>query len=245
MHLIDGDRRVGRLALAARLHPGVVAPAVIVRLRNDGSGAGRRLGLSGDGVGLPRRPDPARTGDVVFVSRSRRHAGNEQLPDSAAVAHAHGVPPAIPGIEIADDGDARGVRRPTANRTPLTPSMATVCADRTSASSKTSASGLVLSCSRPDSVAWKRTTPSACSNRWPAARQATRRCAKPGSANASVSRPTRRPRRTRASASRLGNAADGSSSQRMASGSSQQLAPPPLFTSTSPSRISRPPRLCW
>lgn len=28
------------------------------------------------------------------------------------MAHAHGVPPAIPGIEIADDGDARGVRRP-------------------------------------------------------------------------------------------------------------------------------------
>ena len=102
----------GACRIAARLHPGFVAPAVIVRLRNDRSRAGRRFGLARERIGLPRHLHPARTDDVVFVTRSRRHAGNEQLPDPGAVAHAHRVPAAIPGIEIADDRHARGIRRP-------------------------------------------------------------------------------------------------------------------------------------
>jgi len=60
----------------------------------------------------PRHLSTARTDDVVLVVRSWRNAGNEQLPDSGAVAYAHGMPAAVPGIEIADDGDPTGVRRP-------------------------------------------------------------------------------------------------------------------------------------
>ena len=47
MDFVDRDRRIRRLPLAARCHPGFVVPAMMVRLRHDRGGARRRFGLPG------------------------------------------------------------------------------------------------------------------------------------------------------------------------------------------------------
>ncbi len=83
--------------------------------------------------------------------------------------------------------------------------------------------------------------PSGVSMRAPSASETSIWRAKTGSEKASVKRPMRRPRRTRASASCDGRAALDSSSQDIDSGSCQRLVVPSVLTSTSASSMSRSP----
>lgn len=71
-------------------------PAMLVRLRDDRCRLGRRLGLAGDRIGFPQQLKPAGTEYVVFVDRARGDARQKQLPNPRLVAHAHGMPPAVP-----------------------------------------------------------------------------------------------------------------------------------------------------
>ena len=50
--------------------------------------------------------------DAEFVDRPFLQAGNEQFPDAAGNVFAHRMAAAVPGVEIADQADAAGVRRP-------------------------------------------------------------------------------------------------------------------------------------
>ena len=77
MYLVNRDWRIWRLPFAARGHPGVVVPALMVRLWNDRRGARRRFGLTGDGISLPRRVDATRTDDVIFIAGAWRDARHE------------------------------------------------------------------------------------------------------------------------------------------------------------------------
>ena len=68
--------------------------------------------LAGQWIGLPRQNTAVGTDNIVFVTRARRDTWNEQFPNPGAMAYPHRMTPAIPGIEIADDCDALGIRRP-------------------------------------------------------------------------------------------------------------------------------------
>ena len=55
---------------------------------------------------------PFASDDLVFVIGAGGDAGNENLPDAAVDALAHLRAAPVPLVEVADDGDAPGVRRP-------------------------------------------------------------------------------------------------------------------------------------
>ena len=73
-------------------------------LRAQFAGEGQRVGLEAE------RAVPG--GDLVAVDRPLGQLRDEQLPDAGAAERAHRVQAPVPGVEIADEVDARGVRRP-------------------------------------------------------------------------------------------------------------------------------------
>src|SRR5258705_12118438 len=112
MHLIDGERGIGRVTRGARAHPFGIAPVEWLRARDHRSGRGRRFGLLRDRIGLLGDADAAGADDVELVARAFGDAWDEQFPDTGTVAQPHRMTARIPRIEIADDRDPARVRRP-------------------------------------------------------------------------------------------------------------------------------------
>lgn len=91
-----------------------------MRRRPSGIGRGRtpprrartRLGREGERIRLVRQPLAIAGLDLELVEPASLQARQEDLPDAAFVAQAHGVAPAVPVVEVADDRDPAGVRRP-------------------------------------------------------------------------------------------------------------------------------------
>jgi len=50
--------------------------------------------------------------NLVFVDLAGRELGQEDLPDAAGGMDAHRMAPPVPAVEVADDADALGARRP-------------------------------------------------------------------------------------------------------------------------------------
>ena len=112
--LVDRDRALQRVALAARAQPLLVGP-LVRGLVDDGRGLGRDLGLEGHRVGL--QADLAVLGeDLELVAVARPDAGQEDLPDAARAERAHRVRAAVPVVEVADDGDRLRGRGPDGER---------------------------------------------------------------------------------------------------------------------------------
>src|SRR6478609_10196491 len=112
MHLVDGQWRICGMARCACPHPVFVAPAERFGACDHGCGCGRDFSLLCQRIGLEREPDAAFTNDVELVARTFGDARDEQLPDARTMAETHRVAPCIPSIEVADDCDASGIRRP-------------------------------------------------------------------------------------------------------------------------------------
>ena len=91
MALVDRDRRVARIALAAAVHPGAVVPGALRQAVQDGGGRGRLLGGEGHRIGLQRQQVAAGARRFRTCRACRRQLGNEQFPDAEAVAQAHRV----------------------------------------------------------------------------------------------------------------------------------------------------------
>src|SRR6266568_7154401 len=68
------------------------------------------VGCERERIGFARQQRAGRPEDFELVLVSDPRAGNEDFPEPVA-AHAHGVPPPVPKVEIADDADAPRVRR--------------------------------------------------------------------------------------------------------------------------------------
>ena len=79
MHLVDRDRRVERVAGAARRHPRVVAPIVVERPRARGRRR-RRLGEQCERVGLVQFARPSRRDDADTCRRRRARRRRRCLP---------------------------------------------------------------------------------------------------------------------------------------------------------------------
>ena len=113
--LVDGHRALerGRTCGASASHS-VVGP-LVHRLVDHRRGLRRHLGGERERVGL--QPDLAvGREDLVLVVRAALDAGQEQLPDAGRAHRAHRVQPAVPEVEVADDRDGAGGRRPHAER---------------------------------------------------------------------------------------------------------------------------------
>ena len=106
MHFIDRDRCVQGIDAGCRRR------RRRDRLRVDHDRGGLRAQLHGEcqRIGFQRQQGPVRCQDLEFVLLPGRRARDEDFPETVA-AHPHGVPPAVPEIEIADHADAPGVRR--------------------------------------------------------------------------------------------------------------------------------------
>ena len=99
------------VGLGAGRQPVGVTPGVI------GLGLGEagilRADLEGKGVGVDLDVGVAvLVADLEFVEFPRADPREEQLPDPRAAASAHGVDPAIPGVEVTDHADPLGVGGP-------------------------------------------------------------------------------------------------------------------------------------
>ena len=112
MDFVDRDRRLEAVRVLPRRHPVPVAPFV-VQVPDDGRGPRRDLPEEGVGVALLRGAAADLRGDEVLVHRAFFEAGDETFPDARAVpSRSEGVAARLPAVEIADDRNALGVRRP-------------------------------------------------------------------------------------------------------------------------------------
>ena len=112
MNLVDRDRRFAVVLPPALRHPHPVMPDMARRVGDDRRGARRLLGALGVGIGLQRQQLAVRPVHLVFVEMPRPQPRHEEFPEPAGTAQPHRHPPAVPGIEIADDADRAGIGRP-------------------------------------------------------------------------------------------------------------------------------------
>jgi hypothetical protein len=120
VNLVDGDRRVRVVGSHPLLHPLVVAPLEFGQAADHRGGSRARLALEGVGIRLAQQLS-LRGLDLVLVERADIDTGKEDLPDPALVARAHGETASVPGIEVADQADPLGFRRPDCEGHPANP----------------------------------------------------------------------------------------------------------------------------
>ena len=80
------------------------------RSRRDFRGKSERIGFLEDLVVMP---------DEILVERAFAQAGYKQLPEAAGNVFPHGMPPAVPAIEIAQDAHRGGVGGPDGEINPF------------------------------------------------------------------------------------------------------------------------------
>src|SRR5207302_7823117 len=111
MHFVDRHRplapSVERWPVA---HPFAVAPAVLL-LIDDGRGVGWDLEIPAVRIGLMQQMSAARP-NFALVAAAVAQLGDEDLPHAGSHQLAHRVDAAVPAIEVTDDADSLGVRRP-------------------------------------------------------------------------------------------------------------------------------------
>ena len=96
---------------SALAHPRLVSPDMAAEVMDDRSAVRRRLGMYGKRVGLQENGAVGGL-NLVLVEVARPDARNEQLPDAARRHPLHRMPPAVPGVEGADDADTLRIRHP-------------------------------------------------------------------------------------------------------------------------------------
>ena len=107
-------RATGR-ARAAPLEPLPVAPRVAASGRRPRRSCGGSSAANANGSALSRI-EPSGAADLELVARAGLDARDEELPDARAAERAHRVDAPVPAVEVADDGDRAGVRRPDRER---------------------------------------------------------------------------------------------------------------------------------
>ncbi len=84
----------------------------VVQARHDGGGQGRYLEGESEGIGLQQQFAMEARPDLELVAGALGHAGDEDFPDAGRAEPPHRVQAAVPRVDVADDADAIGVRRP-------------------------------------------------------------------------------------------------------------------------------------
>ncbi len=110
MDLVDGKGGGKPVPLLPLLHPFFVLPRVAPEVPDDGGGLGPHLGV--EPVGVRLQQDGALRSYLVLVEFALREARDEELPDARGAHHAHGVPPAVPQVEVPHHAHSPGIGRP-------------------------------------------------------------------------------------------------------------------------------------
>ena len=111
MQLVDRHRRVQRVGRGSPAHPFTVAPAIVER-PDPGSRSRRNFAIEGERIAFFERVSVRRRHPILVVGAGCR-GGDRALPDTGAVgAREQHVGIGAPGVEITDDGNTAGVRRP-------------------------------------------------------------------------------------------------------------------------------------
>src|SRR5262249_48414058 len=116
MHLVDRHRLRPGARAGAPLQPVAVGPAV-ARAEDDRARAWRLLGPRGERVGLQKQRTVL-AADLELVDDALCELGYEELPDPGRAEAAHRMDAAVPAVEVADDADRAGTRRPDGKRRP-------------------------------------------------------------------------------------------------------------------------------
>src|SRR5262249_15218617 len=109
---VDGNGRPPMICAGAVRHVGVVAPAKGVDASDDRCRLWPEFGGKAAGIAFERQQAAVRCDDLELVDDTFCESRNEDLPQAGTHAFSHDVSAPVPGIEIADDGDAACVRRP-------------------------------------------------------------------------------------------------------------------------------------
>ena len=109
--LVDGRRRAPRVDRVPPPHPIAVSP-VVAEVPHDGGPSRRRLRVRGERVRLVDSLARDLRMDEVLVERAMTDGRDESFPDAGLLALVEPVRALVPAIEVADDADAFGVRRP-------------------------------------------------------------------------------------------------------------------------------------
>src|SRR5262249_19800922 len=107
-----GHRRAALVGAVATRHPLLVVPPDPVEVADDAGRTRPQLGARRDRITLERQEGTVRAEQFVLVERPAADAGHEDLPYARAMTRSHGVPAAVPRVEVADDAHAPRVRRP-------------------------------------------------------------------------------------------------------------------------------------
>ena len=108
---VDGKRRLEGLLLRARFHPCLVVPSITIDVINDGGIVRPEFRIEGERVRLQAQIIIVAL-DLILVGLAFPEARNEQFPDAAASAHAHGMTVAVPVIEIPHHAHPLRIRSP-------------------------------------------------------------------------------------------------------------------------------------
>ena len=118
VHLVNGPRRGASVGPRPLAHPGPVAP-VVGQIPYDGRLSGRRLSEGRERVGLVHAGAGHTRMDVVLVQRAVADTRHEALPDPRLLTRVERVGVLVPVIEVTDDANRVGVRRPHRKRSSL------------------------------------------------------------------------------------------------------------------------------
>jgi hypothetical protein len=112
MDFVDRHRLAACIGVAPEAAVRLVAPFMGERRGGD-RGRGRpQFRTKGKRVGLQRQLLALWPEDLEFVGASRADIGHEDLPDADVLALAHGMPAAVPFVEVAHHRDAARIGRP-------------------------------------------------------------------------------------------------------------------------------------
>ena len=110
--LVDGHGLPAQFTVAAPGHIFGVCPGEVGAVGDHRRGRRPQLGFEAERIGLQRQQRAVGSRKLEFVDGSGLEVRDEDLPQPAVHALAHLAAASVPSIEIADDGGARGVRRP-------------------------------------------------------------------------------------------------------------------------------------
>ena len=118
VHFINRNRLFLPIRLVTHFDPLCVIPLVAGNVGNDTGVVRRRLEGNRVRVNLAIRSRVVLIQQFEFILRTGFDARNEHFPNTGSTEHAHRVIAAVPTVEITDDGNAAGRRRPNRKRNP-------------------------------------------------------------------------------------------------------------------------------
>lgn len=112
MDFVDTNGGIQPVFARTFVHPARIRPMVLIDASDHRAVVRAEFGGKGVRIRLERENDVPLANNFEFIDGAFAKFGNEELPDAGRTAKAHRIDAAVPMIEIADDADAAGIRRP-------------------------------------------------------------------------------------------------------------------------------------